>query len=155
MQVFTPYSNIIEIVRAMYKDKRRYNKAIIECKQILRAIHGETKAWASHPVTKMYTEHCEWLNCYLKVFEEYKRYKETVGAQISLFAFSQALCYSNMGNNICPSFLTEDFCNQHKRRLFTKNSVLYPQFAEYGKSEENWYFVNGQLLKYINGKKIH
>ena len=28
------------------------------------------------------------------------------------------------------------------------------KFAEYGTSEENWYFVDGQIVKYINGKKI-
>lgn len=31
---------------------------------------------------------------------------------------------------------------------------LYPQFAKYGKSEENWYFVDGQIVKYVNGKRI-
>ena len=35
-------------------DPRRLNKQIIECKQILKAIDGETKAWANHPATKMY-----------------------------------------------------------------------------------------------------
>lgn len=154
MQIFIPYNNILDTARVMYKDKKRYNKEIIECKQILHAIYGDTKAWLYHPITKMYTEHYEWLECYLKVFEEYKIFKETICAQRAMYSFSQALIYSNIGNNLCPSFLTEEYCDQHKRRLFTKNPILYSQFAKYGKSEENWYIVNNVLIKYIKGKRI-
>lgn len=53
-----------------------------------------------------------------------------------------------------PSFLTQEFCDQHKRRLYTKAQELYPQFAKYGKSDVNYYFVDGELLKYKNGKRI-
>lgn len=53
-----------------------------------------------------------------------------------------------------PSFLTQDLCDQHKRRLYTKAPELYPQFSELGTSEENWYFVDGRIIKYKDGKQI-
>lgn len=55
-----------------------------------------------------------------------------------------------------PPFLTSDFCDQHKRRLFAKNPEHYKQFEEYGTSDENWYFDNDKniIIKYINGKRI-
>lgn len=62
--------------------------------------------------------------------------------------------FSEEAYYIRPPFLTEEFCNQHKRRLFTKAPDLYPQFAEFGTSEINWYWSNGEIVKYINGKRI-
>lgn len=52
-----------------------------------------------------------------------------------------------------PNFLTDEFCDQHKRRLYTKNNNFHAYFYKYGESQENWYYVDGKLLKYINGKK--
>ena len=54
-----------------------------------------------------------------------------------------------------PSFITQDFCDQHKRRLYTKDPIHYAQFAEYGTSDENWYVVDGVLRKYVNSKWIN
>lgn len=48
MQVFVPYKNVIDTAKAMWADSRRYNKAIIELKQIIAAIEG-AKAWRNHP----------------------------------------------------------------------------------------------------------
>lgn len=28
------------------------------------------------------------------------------------------------------------------------------QFASYGTSEENWYVIDGEIVKYLNGKKL-
>lgn len=41
-----------------------------------------------------------------------------------------------------------------KRRLFTKNPKHYKQWADLGFSDENWYFVDGEWRKYVNGKRI-
>lgn len=78
----------------------------------------------------------------MRCLEYYRMYKKS------------AEIFNDRANIIMPPFLTDDFCNQHKRRLYSKSAELYPQFAEYGKSEENWYFVGGKLLKYINGKQV-
>ena len=68
MQVFL-VGTIIETAEAL--DRRRLNKQIIEIRQILRAISGESKAWKNHPVVKMYSNNTEWLKEYLKCLEEY------------------------------------------------------------------------------------
>lgn len=148
MNVFVPYKSPIDCAKALYGDKR-FNKQILECQQILKAINGETKAWANHPCTKMYAPHKEWLYNYmmcLSFFREYKKGNEG--------AFKYCCYYDSEANKATPPFLTDDFCNQHKRRLFTKAPELYPQFAGYGTSEVNWYVVDGVLLKYKDGKMI-
>lgn len=42
--------------------------------------------------------------------------------------------------------------NKDKMQIFVPS--LYPQFEKYGTSEINWYFEDGELLKYKDGKRI-
>lgn len=143
MQIFVPFASPLKTAEAMINDQPRYNKQIIECQQILDAISGKSKAWRNHPVVKMYAEHQSYLQCYmecLKLFRNGDNYR--------------AIIKSNYAIIYPPPFLTPDFCDQHKRRLYTKSPERYPQFAEYGTSDENWYFVEGELKKYINGKIV-
>ena len=74
MQVFVPFKNPFECAKAL--DTRRFNKQILECKQILKAIRGESTAWANHPCVLMYKDHADWLQMYLNAFECYKAYKD-------------------------------------------------------------------------------
>lgn len=148
MQVFCPYPSPLDCAKAMWGDSRRYNKQIIECRQIIAAIEG-AKAWCNHPVCLMYKEHKEWLYNYMMCFAFYREYKKG-----NDFAFKYCCYYSEKADAATPPFLTEEFCDQHKRRLYTKAEELYPQFAGYGTSDINFYVVNGELLKYKNGKQI-
>lgn len=141
MQVFTPYADPFSCAECL--DLRRLNKQIIECRQILAAISGKSQAWKNHPVVKQYKKHILYLANYMHCLEYYKA-KDPVAA----------LFYSNKAMEHKPEFLTLDFCNQHKRRLYTKNNAFYSRFYKYGESQENWYYVEGKLLKYINGKCI-
>lgn len=144
MQVFVPYPSPIDTARAMSNDKLRLRKQIIECDQILKAICGESEAWKSHTIVKMYSDYAVWLWYYRETLNAYTQGNLLLADQFSY----QCDAYFR------PPFLTESFCDQHKRRLYTKAPELYPQFAEYGTSEENWYFVDGEIVKYINGKRI-
>lgn len=143
MQVFAPYPSPIDVAKCL--DKRRLRKQIIECDQILKAITGESKSWKNHPVVKMYLHNSSWLKFYrdcLLYFQDGD--------------IDWAQDRSDYADQLFrPPFLTESFCDQHKRRLYTKAPELYPQFAEYGKSEENWYFVDGRLRRYVNGKEVY
>ena len=141
MQVFTPYLKPFFCAECL--DPRRRNKQIIECRQILAAIRNESPYWKNHPVTKQYTNHVDYLENYMKCFEHYK------AGDIAL-----AMYYSDKAMQCKPDFLTLEFCNQHKRRLYTKDEVKYYRFYKYGKSQENWYYVDGKLIKYINGRII-
>lgn len=144
MQVFICEKSPIKVCEAMKRDRRRMNKQVIEASQIIKSIDGLSKSWKNHPVCLMYREHRDWLynymccmDCYLKGLYDY------------------AKDWSSKADTIRPSFITDELCIQHRRRLYAKSPELYPQFAKYGKSEENWYYINGQIVKYINGKRIN
>ena len=53
-----------------------------------------------------------------------------------------------------PNFHTQEYFNQMNRRLFEKNEEYYKQWSYLGKSLDNWYFVDGEWRKYVNGKRI-
>lgn len=139
MQVFVPYSSPIEVAKCL--DRKRLYKQVLECRQILNAISGISKAWANHPVVKMYSKHKMWLYYYMNC--------------LACFCYGGPSQYwSDLADMYKPFFLTEEFQVQHRRRLYTKSLELYPQFAKYGTSEENWYYVDGKLVRYIKGKMI-
>lgn len=142
MQVFIPYASPLKTAIVMRGDKR-FHKQILETKQILAAIEDPTKGYANHPVTKMYSDHSDWLKLYLEVFVAVRDNK-----------MWEALDKSKEASKIRPKWMTDELCDQHKRRLYTKNPVLYKCFEEYGESLENWYVIENSVVKYINGKKI-
>lgn len=149
MQIFCPYPEPLNVAKAMWNDRLRYNKQIVEAIQIIKAIEG-AKAWRNHPIVKMYKEHEDWLICYAKCLTAFRDYMETKDIK----KINEAVAWSANADLCKPSFLTDELCDQHKRRLYTKSTELYPQFAKYGKSDVNFYFVDGELLKYKDGKRI-
>lgn len=128
----------------MALDKARLRKQIIECHQILAAIHGEGKGWIHHPVVLMYSEpnSVRWLQMYADILEGYL--DGSTGLERA----------DREAKAITPAFHTEKFLIQMKRRLFSKNPEYYKQWESLGPSDENWYFVNKQWVKYINGKRV-
>lgn len=155
MQIFTPYPEPIKCAEVLWNDKKRFNKQIIECRKILQAIQGESEAWKNHPVTNMYREHIEWIGYYLTIFTHYKLYKSGKFDSYNGIILKYMQDVNEEANKIRPPFLTEEFCDQHKRRLYSKSPELYPQFEKYGKSDENWYYVNGEIVKYKDGKRLN
>lgn len=141
MQIFLPSPSCLQTARQL--DHRRLNKQIIEAAQILRAIDGEGKGWRNHPATRMYRPHKNWLQLYRSCLMAYQQGDLEAASAIS-----------RQADAIRPPFVTDEFCRQHARRLYTKAPELYPQFAVLGISMENWYVVEGNLLRYVNGKRI-
>lgn len=141
MQVFVTSTSCIETASQL--DKKRLNKQIIEAGQILKAIRGEGKGWHHHPATLMYSHHAAWLELYRLCLQAYMSGNT-----------QEAEAYSRQADAIRPPFLTDSLCEQHRKRLFTKAPELYPSFQAYGTSRENWYIVDGRLLRYIDGKLI-
>lgn len=142
MQVFVPYPSPIDVAECL--DERRLRKQIIECDQILAAIDGKSEAWKNHPVVKMYEQHFTWLWYYRETLSAYTQGGMTLA---KLYSYQCDTYFQ-------PTFLTESFCDQHKRRLYTKAPELYAQFWPYGESDENWYVIDGELVKYVNGVKL-
>lgn len=137
MQVFiigTP----LETARML--SPKHLNNQINECKIILDALRG-SKAWINHPVVLQYRGYEEWLELYTDVLTNY-RDGDYFSAEIADFVA------------VAPKFHTKEFLTQMKRRLYTKNPSYYFQWSNLGKSNENWYFVDGVMRKYINGKRI-
>lgn len=135
----------LSTAKAMVNDTKRFNKQIVECKQILAAINGETKAWRNHPCTKQYANHKLWLDEYRLCLIAYREGK-----------YARALLHSWIANFVKPSFHTQEFFDQMKRRLYTKDNNLYSQYAPWGVSHVNWYWspTEKKIIKYVNGKRI-
>jgi hypothetical protein len=142
MQVFI-VGSVEETAQAL--DKRRLNKQIIECNQILDALYGVGKGWFNHPIVKMYKGYEKWLCCYKWYLQEYQQ-KES---DLLMLIHYNKFCEDNK-----PPFLTDDYFTQMKKRLYTKDNQHYAQWAELGESEINWYFVDNEWRYYKNGKQI-
>ena len=140
MQVFivgTPYET------AEILDVKRFNKQIIENKQIMDAILGTGKGWFNHPVVKSYKNHFQWLYYYNLCLFWYSRGDKLMAKKMS----EQAMAFK-------PNFHTQEYFNQMKRRLYTKNNQYYSQWSELGESKQNHYYVDGEWLIYENGKRM-
>ena len=139
MQVFIVGS---PLETAMALDPKRLRKQIIECGQILDALNG-AKAWSNHPCVLQYRGYEKWLAAYSLCLESFV-------SKIDMYA-TIANAYAGMYR---PTWHTQEYFNQMKRRLYTKDPEHYAQWVDLGKSEENWYFVDGVWRKYVNGKRI-
>ena len=143
MQVFVVGS---PLETAMALDKARLRKQCIENRQILAAILGEGKGWIHHPVVLMYSEpnSVRWLQMYADILEGY------------LAGYTGLEMADREAKAITPEFHTEKFLIQMKRRLFSKNPEYYKQWAEYGTSDENFYWspTRQKWLVYRDGKLI-
>ena len=139
MQVFIVGS---PLETAMALDKRRLNRQIQEVKVILDALNGK-KAWSNHPATLQYRGYEGWLKGYFECLKWYQ-----------FGDMERAEYYNLLSAFIIPPFHTEEFFNQMKRRLYTKDKAHYSQWADLGESDVNWYFVDGEWRYYRNGKRI-
>ena len=143
MQVFVVGS---PLDTAMALDKARLRKQIIECHQILAAIHGEGKGWIHHPVVLMYSEpnSVRWLQMYADILEGY------------LDGSTGLIEADREAREITPVFHTEKFLIQMKRRLFSKDPEHYKQWASLGESLRNIYWSPSEkrFIEYENGKRI-
>lgn len=139
MQVFIVGSPL-ETAKAL--DGARLRKQIIEVGQILGALDG-AKAWSNHPAVLQYREYKFWLMFYRVCLEYYQRGNIYFARQMS-----------HNCKILTPKFHTQEYFDQMKRRLYTKDPQHYAQWAQLGESVENWYFVEGEWRKYVNGKRI-
>ena len=142
MQVFIIGS---PLETAKILDKRRLNKQIIECNQILNVLYGKSTSWKNHPAVLQYKGYEYWLEMYMKTLHYYDK-----GIELVNDANEEAMKHT-------PNFHTQEYFNQMKRRLYTKDSNKYSQFSEFGTSDVNWYWSNteNKFIKYRNGKKIN
>lgn len=134
MQVFI-IGSPLETAKAL--DKRRLNKQIIECRQILNAINGKSNAWKNHPCTIQYRDNVNWLIAYTHCLESFFNNDIHKARIWNLYA---------MYNK--PIFHTQVYFDNMKRRLYTKDHNHYKQFEILGESYENWYWVDNKWKIY-------
>ena len=139
MQVFI-VGNIFETIKAL--DKKRRKKQWTEVQQIIDAINGRI-AWKNHPCVVQYRKFQYWLILYRTVIE-----------YINMDMFERAENISLVADLYRPPFHTQEYFDQMKRRLYSKDNNHYKQWAHLGESKENWYFVDDEWRVYINGKRL-
>ena len=139
MQVFIVGS---PLETAIALDKRRLNRQLQEVKVILAALNG-AKAWSNHPCVLQYRGYEKWLEIYKGILMSYEKCE-----------FGTAILSNMYADNYRPDWHTQEYYDQMKRRLYTKNKEHYKRWAELGESQEDWYFVDGEWRKYVNGKRI-
>lgn len=122
-------------------DYRRFNKQILECQWIINMSEGRTKP-SNHPAYLMYKDHIEWVKLYRDAFIAYREKDYPLCTLLSLRA-----------EKIKPSFICPELCENFKRRLYEKNPTYYEHWKHLGVSVVNYYYVDGQWLRYENGKK--
>lgn len=122
-------------------DVKRFNKQIIECQWIINMAEGKTKP-SNHPAYLMYKDHIDWVKKYKECFIAYKN-KD----------YDKCLKLSDEAEKIKPSFICDELCTNFKRRLYAKDPTIYCRWEHLGKTEANYYYVDGNWLKYENGKK--
>lgn len=143
----------IFIINSPYKtakilDPKRLNKQVLECQWMIDMAEGKTKE-KNHPAYLMYKNHIEWIKLYQRCLSYYRDYlKHNDGDELLM-----SITFSNEADKIKPPFLCQELYDNFRKRLYTKNPEYYSDFAEYGKTEANYYFVDGNWLKYENGKK--
>lgn len=66
MQTFLPYPDFLESAKVL--DKKRCWKQVVETKQIIDVLEGESVAWKNHPAVKMWEGHVPELKVYFNHF---------------------------------------------------------------------------------------
>jgi len=129
MQVFLPHEDFTETARVL--DQKRLVKQLLEGRQILAAIAGETKGWVNHPATKMFRNSPNTLVAYLRAIaiemgvREYKWENNWSVIQ----KYSQQLDSLDTGR---PSWMYgaefDKVIITHRANLYLKAPDLYPQY---------------------------
>jgi len=132
MQVFLPHEDFTQTASVL--DQKRLVKQLLEGRQILAALAGETKGWINHPATRMFRNHSNTLFNYLNAIAtemSIRGYKwENNWEHINKYYFK--LRDTDLGT---PSWMLDErferVIHTHRANLYTKAPDLYPQFAWY------------------------
>ncbi len=141
------------ITSATMLDSARLNKQSMECHQIYQVLMGKSKAWAHHPVMKMWeNNYVSFLSyCYSIAFECSERKIKSPYA-----SYFKMVCVDSQNVEDNPIWLDEDFINRHRMALLFKTAL---KDAVYDYSFMNDVPVidvhlNDDFVKFIDRKNI-
>lgn len=143
MQIFLPYKEPYKVAEVL--DKRRLNKQIIEADRIYKTLTGNpvSRSLPKHPIVLMYKGHEDFV----------KLYRDTLKAYKGNY-FEEAKILSKEALKYLPEFITQEYLDYFKGRLYTKDNSLYFQFKIPYKVEYSMYFIDGEWRYYLKGKLI-
>ena len=128
MQTFLPYRDFSKTASCFdfVSGSRRLRKQLIEVKQILQTLNGETEGWCNHPAVRMWLHAEDALVLYGKaIFKELKKrgygaaYKEVCNDIESFY----------VGDPFFPLWLgNKSFHRSHQSNLLRKDKQHYSQF---------------------------
>lgn len=137
MQTFLPYPDFKKSAQAL--DWRRLGKQRVECKQIVKALRGDSKGWSNHPATTMWRGYEKALALYwLEMCREWKSrgYNDNLGVEAEAM-----LMELNDQPLVLPWWLGNDnFHSSHRSNLIRKDAVFYGAhgWTENGEQEYRW-----------------
>lgn len=124
MQTFLPLPDFCASARTL--DRQRLGKQRVEVLQILAALHGESKGWASHPAVRMWRGHVPSLVQYgVAICAEWRKrgYIDNCAPRIAAYAGDEDFFAKP------PSWLgSPDFHASHRSNLLRKFPDHYRQF---------------------------
>jgi hypothetical protein len=135
MQTFLPdpsFSRSAELL-----DYRRLGKQRVECKQILKALHGMSKGWVNHPATKMWRGYEYALALYGSAMcQEWidRGYNDSLLPEFeSVIAAMEESGVDPRDPRVYPGWLGDDNIHaSHRSNLLRKDPTFY---SRYGWSE--------------------
>lgn len=120
MQTFLPEQTFSESAAAL--DRQRLGKQRVECIQLLKALAGDSRAWANHPACRMWRGHEQALAAYgVTVCDEWtaRGYKDTCREKIV------ALANKCGGSSDLPPWYDAAFIRAHRSNLIRKLPEYY------------------------------
>lgn len=134
MQTFLPeksYDRCAEVL-----DDKRLVKQLLECRQIMTALAGESRGWVNHPATKMWrgyeyellkyaesiknelmARNFKWENNWRQIQDTFRRKFNGIGAY-------KPYWQTNTDYH-------KKIMRTHRANLFLKNSEHYPEYSHY------------------------
>lgn len=128
MQTFLPEFTFEGSARAL--DNKRLTKQLLEGKQILSALTGETTGWAKHPATLMWAGSEEYLFDYL--FEiKHEMHRRGIKYDLVWKGIQTLKLMHDLGNSQ-PLWLPnrERVIITHRANLYLKDSDYYSQYRK-------------------------
>lgn len=134
MQTFLPYASFQRSAAVL--DKKRCWKQVVEAKQIINVLEGNSTAWENHPAVKMWEGHIPELMVYFNVF--LNTCKEVHGIKTKYYNYTLS---DFKGRRVLedggfymekPWWLgNEDFHRAMRARLIEKDEAFYlPLFPD-------------------------
>ena len=130
MQTFLPEHTFVECAAVL--DQKRLVKQLLEGRQIMAAMTGNSKGWVNHPATRMWAGHGGMLYYYLSCMRnemDRRGYKWENNWHAIEMMYSTYFQDEKQYPDWMLSVEYNKIVNTHRANLHIKAPELYPQYA--------------------------